>query len=115
MARKYRRHSLEFKQQAVARMKVCDSTKRLAKELDIQRRMLYKWRDELEGRSPRDPAEANPAVVGQLRQELARLKEVLADETMKARFFSDALQRVEARRRSSAKSGATPSTTKSEQ
>jgi len=115
VARRYRKYTLTFKKQAVARMKMCDSTKTLAKELDIQRRLLYRWRDELEGRLPRDPEEVNPAVVGQLRQEIVRLKGALADEAVKARFFSDALQRVEARRRSSKESGATPSTTKSEQ
>ena len=115
MARKYQRHSLEFKKQAVARMKVCESTQSLAKELGIQRRLLYRWRDELGGRPPRDPAEVNPAVVGQLRQEVAHLKEALAEETIKARLFSGALQKVEGRRRSSKESGATASTTKSEQ
>jgi transposase-like protein len=115
VARKYERHSLEFKKEAVARMKVCDSTKSLAKELGINRRLLYRWREELGGQVSCDPAEINPAVIGQLRLVVARLKEALTEETLKARFFSDALQRVEARRSHSSSSGATPCTTKSEQ
>jgi len=113
VARRYHRHTLEFKRAAVERMKACASVRTLAKELDVQRRLLYRWREELEGKNKRSEV-SDAAVTGQLRQEVARLKAALADEMMKSRFFTQALQRVEARRRSSNESGEKASTTRSE-
>jgi hypothetical protein len=115
VARRYHRHTLEFKRAAVERMKVCASVRILAKELDVQRRLLYKWREEVEGKNDASKSEvSDAAVTGHLRQEVARLKAALADEMMKSRFFTQALQRVEGRRHSSKESGGTPSTTRSE-
>jgi transposase len=97
----------------VERMKQCDDVGALAKELGIHRRMLYRWRDQLEpvekgeGPAPQSLAEAR------LRQEVSRLKQALADKTLEIDFFKGALQKVEARRQQSGVSGAKASTTKS--
>ena len=66
----------------------------------MHRRLLYKWRDQLE---PIDDGEAatgrTPASVNCGKQ-IAQLKRVVADKTLEADFFKGALQKVEARRQS---------------
>ena len=81
MAKKrVRRHTNEFKLMCVERMKQCDDIGALAKELGIHRRMLYRWRDQLEpvdrGEGTHNSREAT------LRQEVSRLKQALADKTL---------------------------------
>jgi transposase-like protein len=107
-----RRHTNEFKQKCVERMKQCDDIGALAKELDIHRRMLYRWRDQL------DPVEkrAGPpphSREARLRQEVNRLKRALAEKTLEIDFFKGALQKIEARRQRQDDTGAKASTTKS--
>jgi len=97
----------------VERMKQCDDIVALAKELNIHRRLLYRWRDQLE---PVEKSEWPPPQNSReatLRKEISRLKRVLADKTLELDFFKGALQKVEARRQQSGKSGAKASTTKS--
>ena len=48
-----------------------------------------------------------------LRKEVSHLKRVLAEKTLEVDFFKGALQKVEARRQRSGKSGETASTTRS--
>lgn len=43
--RKRRSFTQEFKQTAVARMATAESIKGLARELDVEQRLLYHWRD----------------------------------------------------------------------
>jgi transposase-like protein len=111
--RRVRRYSDEFKRQCVERMKQCDDIGALAKELGIHRRMLYRWRDQLDpaakgqGSAPPNSPEAK------LRQEVSRLKQALADKTLELDFFKGALQKVAARRQQQEVTGAPASTTKS--
>jgi transposase-like protein len=97
----------------VERMKQCDDIVALSKELDIHRRLLYRWRDQLdpvekgEWPPPQNSREAT------LRKEVSRLKRVLADKTLELDFFKGALQKVGARRQQNGNSGAKASTTKS--
>ena len=108
-----RQYTNEFRQMCVERMKHCDNIGVLAKELGIHRRMLYRWRDQL------DPVEKGegpvPPSLGEatLRKEVSRLKQALADKTLELDFFKGALQKVEARQQQSGGSGAKASTTKS--
>jgi transposase-like protein len=97
---------------AVERLKGCDNIIELAKELGVHRRLLYKWRDQLE---PIDDGEAPPenSRERELRLQVGHLKRVVADKTLEADFFKGALQKVEARRQSNTKPGETASTTKS--
>ena len=107
------RYSNEFRRMCVERMKQCDDIGALAKELDIHRRYLYRWRDQFE------PAEQSEGPLAQrlgeatLRQEVSRLKQALADKTLELDFFKGALQKVEARRQQHDVTGAKASTTKS--
>jgi transposase-like protein len=97
----------------VERMKQCDDIVALSKELDIHRRLLYSWRDQLD---PVDKGEWPPPQNSRestLRKEVSRLKRVLADKTLELDFFKGALQKVEARRQQSGVTGAKASTTKS--
>jgi len=97
---------------AVERLKGCDNIVALSEELGVHRRLLYKWRDQLE---PVEDGEGEPAnsKERELRQKVAQLKRLVADKTLEADFFKGALQKVEARRQSSTKPGETASTTKS--
>ena len=98
---------------AVERLKRCENIVALSEELGVHRRLLYKWRDQLEpldsggGAPPENPREST------LRQENSQLKRALADKMLEVDFFKGALQKVEARRQKSGDSGARASTTRS--
>ena len=91
----------------VERMKQCDDIGALAKELEIHRRMLYRWRDQLD---PVKKSEGSPPNSGdaRLRREVNQLKRALAEKTLEG-----ALQKIEARRQQRDGTGAQASTTKS--
>jgi transposase-like protein len=54
---KWRRHTVEFKRQVVERMKTCENIGALARELKLQRKLLYTWKYQFEGRP--EPRHAN--------------------------------------------------------
>jgi transposase len=110
--KRVRRHSDEFKRICVERMKQCNDIGALAKELDVHRRMLYRWRDQLD---PAEKREGPPPQSGEarLRKQVEQLKRALADKTLEVDFFKGALQKVEARRQQQDEAGAKASTTKS--
>ena len=97
----------------VERMKQCDDIVALAAELDIHRRLLYRWRDQFD---PVDKSEWPPPQNSRestLRKEVSQLKRVLAEKTLEVDFFKGALQKVEARRQQRGVTGGKASTTKS--
>jgi transposase-like protein len=106
------RYPRAFRKMAVERLKSCENIVALAEELGVHRRLLYKWRDQLAPVEDGEQAPANSRE-GELRQQINRLKRVVADKTLEADFFKGALQKVEARRQSSGNSGAMVSTTRS--
>src|SRR5580692_2130115 len=114
---KWRRHSVEFKRQAVERMKTCENIHELASELKVQRKLLYSWRYQFEGRP--EPRHANLAITAEERKEkrfldeIARLKAALAEKTLENDFFANALLRIQEGRRQSSAPGASASTTES--
>jgi transposase-like protein len=114
---KWRRHSVEFKRQAVERMKGCDNLHALALELKVQRKLLYTWKYQMEGRP--EPRHANLAESAEqrqenrLRQENQRLKEALGEKALEVDFFKGALRRIKEGRQNNTASGATASTPKS--
>src|SRR5713226_8734409 len=114
---KWRRHSVEFKRQAVERMKSCDNIHALARELEVERKLLYTWKYQWEGRpEPRHANLAESAVERQenkLKQENQRLKEALGQKALEIDFFKGALRRIREGRPSGTASGATASTPKS--
>ena len=114
---KWRRHTLEFKRQVVERMKTCPNIQELARELEIERKLLYTWVYQLEGRP--EPRHANLGVTAedrkekQHREEIAKLKAALADKTLENDFFRSALLKIEEGRQRSTETGASASTTSS--
>src|SRR5580765_971259 len=106
------RYPKAFRKMAVERLKRCDNIVALSQELGVHRRLLYKWRDQLE---PIEDGEGPPANSREreLRQQVTQLKRVVADKTLEADFFKGALQKIEARRQSNKPAGETASTTKS--
>jgi transposase-like protein len=97
---------------AVERLKSCENIVALSEELGVHRRLLYKWRDQLEpiegGQGPPENSKER-----ELRLLVAQLKRLVADKALEADFFKGALQKVEARRQSNEPAGETASTTKS--
>ena len=114
---KWRRHTVEFKRQVVERMKTCENIGALARELDLERKLLYTWKYQLEGRP--EPRHANLATSAeerkdkQLRDELARIKSALADKTLENDFFRSALRGIREVRQKSIAAGASASTSPS--
>ena len=102
-----------FRQMAVERLKGCDNVVALSEELGVHRRLLYKWRDQLE---PIDDGQRPPenSKERELRLQVAQLKRLVADKTLEADFFKGALQKVEARRQKKDGTGGMASTTKCE-
>jgi len=94
-------------------LKTCDNIVALSKELGVHRRLLYKWRDQF---APFDET-AEPATGTSpqttLRRTVHQLQRLLVDKTVEVDFFKGALQKVEARRQQTGRSGGTASTTKS--
>ena len=105
--RRKRIYTEEFRRLAVARMQGCHNITSLAKELDVPRRLLYRWQLRLEGPvvpvAPRYPG---------LEDENRQLKQLLAERTLEVDFFKGALQKIAARRPADGGTGETASTTK---
>jgi transposase-like protein len=106
------RYPIEFRRIVVERMKECNNITLLAKELGLERKLMYNWRDQLDPREHgiKPGAQTREA---KLEQENRRLKRSLADKTLELDFFKGALQKVEARRRQKKNSGGKTSTTTS--
>src|SRR5512146_2771440 len=104
-----RRWTLEQKQTAVERMKVCRH-RQLAQELGIDKSELYRWRAQLRRL---EDIPAGSSREQDLERENRRLREALARKVLEADFLQGALRRIEARRRASDGSGETASTKKS--
>jgi transposase-like protein len=114
---KWRRHSMEFKGQVVERMKTCQNIHELARELKLERKLLYTWKYQWEGRP--EPRQANLGITAEdrkeqiHREEIAKLKAALADQTLENDFFRSALLKVKEGRQRSTETGASASTTSS--
>jgi transposase-like protein len=111
---KWRRHTVEFKRQVVERMKTCENIHALARELKIERKLLYTWKYQFEGRP--EPRHANLGINAeerkekQLRDEITKLKAALGEKALEIDFFESALLRIKEARHKSIKSGASAST-----
>ena len=69
-----------FRQYAVARLKQCDNIVALSKELGVHRRLLYRWRDQLE------PAESGDGLPpGNSRETTLRKKSAASSERWRRR------------------------------
>jgi transposase-like protein len=113
---KQKRYSAQFQRAAVERMKANSSVSidELARQLGVSKRALYKWRAKwwvrLHGAAD---SQAVPEQELELRRQVDQLKHALAAKTLEVDFFKGALQKIEARRRPSGRSGETASSRKS--
>jgi transposase-like protein len=112
--RKWRRHTEEFKRQVVEKMKTCENINALAKELQLERKLLYTWKYQFEGRPEANHANlqesAEERSVKKLQKEIDQLKKALGQKALEIDFFKDALLRVNRARQNNAASGAGAST-----
>ncbi len=74
-----------FRKMAVERLKGGDNIVALSAELGVHRRLLYKWRDQLE---PIDDGQRPPgnSKERELRLQVAQLKRLVPDKTLEADF-----------------------------
>jgi transposase-like protein len=107
------RYAKEFRRRAVERLKGCDNIVALSEELGVHRRLLYRWRDQLDRADSGEGPPPEKRRESTLRKEVSQLKRLLADKTLEVDFFKGALQKVEARRQRNESSGAPASTTRS--
>jgi transposase-like protein len=111
---KWRRHTVEFKRQVVERMKTCENIEALARELKIQRKLLYTWKYQFEGRP--EPRHANLGIAAEDRKEkplldqITKLKSALAEKALENDFFKSALLKIKEGRQRSTATGASAST-----
>lgn len=109
--RKYAKYTEEFRRQAVERMQESNNIRALARELGVDKRLLYDWRERAADlRDQRSPANRQAR---KQEAEVNELKRLLAEKTLETDFFRGALQRVAARRQQSSAHGEQASTTKS--
>ena len=106
-----RRYTRAFQQMAVDRMQSCETVAALARELGVSRRSLGLWQRLLGPAKAREEIPASQEA--SLRQQVHQLKRLLAEKTLEVDFFKGALQKVEARRQRSGRSGETASTPRS--
>lgn len=102
---------------ALERMRNATNICELAKELGIDRSLLYQWKARAEAtpadetakheRTSEDPRDAR------LREENNVLKRALAEKGLEVDFFKGALQKIAARRQRNADCGERASTTRS--
>ena len=105
----WRRHTKEFKREAVERMKTCGNILQLARDLGIGPKLLYTWKWQFEGRP--EPKHASyletpeETLEKKLRGEIAQLKQTVADRQAEVDFFQKALRRIEAGRQQNTAAG----------
>ena len=107
----YRKFTEAYRELAVRRLRECENVSELCREMRISRQLLYQWRDRLERKQAKlDPDKATQL---QLREQVGRLKQCLAEKTLEVDFFKGALQKIEALRQPSTGSGEAASTSRS--
>ena len=109
--RKYAKYTEEFRRQAVERMKESKNIRAFARELGIDKRLLYDWRER--AADLRDRRLVPNRHAQKQETEINELKRLLAEKTLEVDFFRGALQKVAARRQASSANGEKVSTTKS--
>ena len=123
------RHSREFMLNAVERLEAGERASALAVELNLQRTIIYHWRDRfrthgVEGLTskrgrPRTPevlaavgmraARAKADSLAQARAQIAELERKVGQQQLELDFFTGALQHIEGSRRPSDAPGVTAS------
>ena len=116
--RGYRRHPIGLKQQAVERMKLGENVSALARELEVDRTLLYRWRVqpmELAGGTAVSAAvgDRQHLRIQELESKIAGLEGTLGRKEMELDFFVGALRRIKETRQQRSGSGEKASTRKS--
>lgn len=91
------RYPNAFRKMAVERLKSCNNIVALSKQLGVHRRLLYKWRDQLEPKENREGPTTN-SLERELLPAVSQLKRLGANRTVEADFARGVLQRIQARR-----------------
>ena len=96
---RWRRRSREFKQAAVEKMRGCENIHALARELGVERKLLYTWKYQFEGRPEKNHASYGKAAEEESKEaryqrEIRQLKEALGGKAAELDFFATALRRV---------------------
>jgi hypothetical protein len=99
-------------------MKTSENIHELARELEVERKLLYTWKYQFEGRPEKNHSNyagkpAPDTVETRLRRENRELKEALGTKAAEVDFFAAALCRVNQDRQPSEGTGETASTPKS--
>lgn len=110
---KRKRYSRRFQWKAVERMRTCENVARLAEELGVTPRCLYKWRRKLDLAESGEERARPSTHEASFRKQAQQLKRLLAEKALEVDFFKGALQKVGARRQRNGGSGGMASTTKS--
>ena len=80
-------------------MKGCENIHALARELGVERKLLYSWKYQFQGRPEKNHANYGTAAPetseARLRKEIRDLRESLGAKTAELDFFAAALRRVE--------------------
>ncbi len=106
-----------FRQAALERLKTCEDVSALARELQVSRAQVYRWRDEVLGRIP-VPSARTAAQIEEKRDErqqrrIAELERLTARQALELDFFKGALLRIEENRWKREQTSGTPSTSRS--
>jgi transposase-like protein len=104
------------KQHAVERMKLGENVSALARELGVDRTLLYLWRARTQrGREPgpEGPIDVRQIRIQELETKIAGLEGALGRKGMELDFFAGALRRIAESRQKSENNGGTASTRKS--
>ena len=93
------RYPHAFRSMALKRLASCDNVVALSKELGVHRRLLYKWRTQLQlTENGGVPAAKSPERKRQL--PVALVVRLVANRTLEVEFARGLLQRIQARRHS---------------
>jgi transposase-like protein len=105
-AKKANKHSVDFKQEAVARMAGATTIVGLAKQLGVRRKLLYEWRDRFEaegraglerrrGRPPGSKSEeVSPPAPTAAELRIAELERLLGRKQLEVDFLKRAFEYV---------------------
>lgn len=97
----------EFWRAAVERIQAGEQVRVVARELGVDVRGLYRWRERFYPRE-QDPRRQREV---ELVKQVERLKRALADKVLEVDFLRGALHKIEERRRKSGSAGVAASTT----
>jgi transposase-like protein len=99
-------------------MRVEKNISQLARELGLDRSMIYNWQRKMDGRKSEnfgpDEARIQPIQVQDLQAKIASLERVIGRQAVELDFFEGALRRIKERGQKSGTDGETSSTPRSE-